>query len=150
MYCQRYAVRLKNSPVEMVHVLTLDGAAISMKIVLMARMRQIAVSKQLSLFYSLNTWRRYALSRAPSSLLLLLVVVVVAAAAAVAAWGLVHCESKNKTPYSCSYFRQTLTGIQMSRNFKLSRKFTINWSLEIPPNILRVATLPCDILTSEN
>jgi len=40
--------------VEMVRVLTLGGAAISTKIVLMAQMKQIAVSMQLSHFYSFN------------------------------------------------------------------------------------------------
>jgi len=42
-----------------------------------------------------------------------------------------------------SFFENSLT-------VKLSRKFAIKRSLQIPPHLHGVATLPCEILMSEN
>ena len=62
----------------------------------------------------------------------------------------IHTMSQKTTPNSCPYIRQILTDFQNSLTSTLSRKFTVNWLLKIPPHLKRVATLPCKILTSKN
>jgi len=57
---------------------------------------------------------------------------------------------KNKTPNYCPYLCQILTDFQNSFTDTLSRKFTIKTSLQIPPHLNGVATLPCEILVYKN
>jgi len=62
----------------------------------------------------------------------------------------VHHESKNKTPNFCPYLHQILNDFQHSFTITFSRKFAIKRSLQIPPHLKGVATLPCEILVSKN
>ena len=56
---------------------------------------------------------------------------------------------KKETPYSCPYLRTIFA--DSKKNFAtLSGKFEINRLLKIPPYLKCVATLPCEILMSEN
>jgi len=67
------------------------------------------------------------------------------------AWPFIYIVSqKNKTPNSCSYLRQILTDFCNSFTNTLSRKSAIKGSLEIPPHLKVVATLPCEILVYKN
>ena len=63
----------------------------------------------------------------------------------------IHRESKKReTPYSSSYLRQIFTDFKNSFTATICRKFAIKLPLKIPPHLKRVATLPCEILMSEN
>jgi len=57
---------------------------------------------------------------------------------------------KNKTPNYCPYLHQILTDFQNSFTDTLSRKFAIKMSLQIPPHLNGVATLPCELLVYKN
>jgi len=57
---------------------------------------------------------------------------------------------KNKTPNNCPYLRQILTDFQKYFTDTLSRKFAIKISLQIPPHLNGVATLPYEILVYKN
>ena len=50
---------------------------------------------------------------------------------------LLHRESKNKTPNSCSYLGQILVDFQNSFTLTLGRKFAIKRSLQISPHLKR-------------
>ena len=56
---------------------------------------------------------------------------------------------KNKTPNSCPELHQILTDFQNFSSDGLGSKFTTNWCLNIPPCLKHVATLLCEIWTSE-
>ena len=63
----------------------------------------------------------------------------------------IHRESKKReTPYSSSYLQQIFTDFKNSFTATICRKFAIKLPLKIPPHLKRVATLPCEILMSEN
>ena len=58
---------------------------------------------------------------------------------------LIHRESKNKTLNSCPQLLQMLTDFQDFFTDRLSGKFATNLSLNIPPRLKYVATLPYEI-----
>jgi len=58
---------------------------------------------------------------------------------------------KKRSPLNISkYLHQILTDFRNSFTVTISRKFAIKRSLNIPPHLTRVATLPCEKLMSEN
>jgi len=57
----------------------------------------------------------------------------------------IYCESKkNKAPYSCLELRQILTNFKNSFTSRIASKFAVKPSLNIPPHLKHVATLPCE------
>jgi len=63
---------------------------------------------------------------------------------------IIHRESiKNKTLNSCPYLPQMLTDFQNPFTDRLTGKFATNLSLNIPPHLKYVTTLPCEIGMSE-
>ena len=64
----------------------------------------------------------------------------------------VHPASQKKTQHTYSFqnLRQILTNFRNSFTSKLIRVCATNWSLEIPPHLKRVATLPCETLVIKN
>jgi len=57
---------------------------------------------------------------------------------------------KRQTPCSSSYLQQIFTDFKTFFTVTIPRKFAIKLLLKIPSYLKRVATLPCEILTSEN
>jgi len=49
-----------------------------------------------------------------------------------------------------TYLRQILADFKNSFIVMISRKFAMQQSLNIPPHLKRVATLPCEMFMSEN
>ena len=63
----------------------------------------------------------------------------------------IHCESKKQdTKFSWLELPQMLTDFQNSFTGWLSGKFATNSYLNIPPHLRYMATLPCEVLVSEN
>jgi len=50
--------------------------------------------------------------------------------------------------YSGQYIGQSLTDFQNSFDDRLSSKFAVKWWLQATPHLVRVATLPCEIVMS--
>ena len=58
-------------------------------------------------------------------------------------------KAKKDTNSFLSQFCQILSGFQNTFTITLSKKFTIKLSLNIPPYLKCVVTLPCEILMSD-
>jgi len=56
---------------------------------------------------------------------------------------------KKWTPNAYTWLRQILANFKNSFTVIISRKFVMQQSLNIPPHLKRVATLPCEMFMSE-
>jgi len=64
--------------------------------------------------------------------------------------GLSPCPEKNGPPKHIKITSSNASDFRNSFTVTISWKFAIKQSLNIPPHLKRVATLPCEILMSEN